>query len=112
MFNSFRTRISPHAFEKILPFSSTLKSTSPLLEAQTAAVYYRARITDLKTGSLVMNTEPISAANWVLPGNAVVPIGLKLAIEKLEKGSYRLELAASDSMGRESEWRQVRFNIE
>jgi hypothetical protein len=75
------------------------------------AVYYRMRITDLKTGATVMNTEPISAAEFVVPGNGVVPVGLKLNTDKLEPGTYRLEVRASDSVGRESEWRQATFTI-
>ena len=76
------------------------------------AVYYRMRITDLKTGATVMNTEPISAAKFVVPGNGVVPVGLKLNTDKLEPGSYRLEVQASDSAGRESGWRAANFNIQ
>jgi hypothetical protein len=94
------------------PLSVYFEIYERLLETQTTVVSFRLRITDLKTGSLVMDTEPMSAANWVLPGNAVVPIGLKLATEKLDKGSYRLEVQASDSAGRESEWRQAIFTLE
>jgi hypothetical protein len=82
-----------------------------LLTDEKPDVYYRIRITDRRTGALVMNTEPMSAADWVLPGNVVIPIGLKLATEKLERGSYRLELQASDSAGRQTEWRQADFAI-
>ncbi len=69
------------------------------------------RISDQKTGTLVMNTEPMSAARWTVPGNAVIPVGLKLHTEELQKGSYRLEVQASDSAGHESAWRQVLFTI-
>lgn len=83
----------------------------PLLENEKPTVYYRVRITDLRTSALVINTGPMSAADWVIPGNAVIPIGLKLATEKLGAGSYRLEIQASDSAGRQSEWRQAAFAI-
>ena len=59
-----------------------------------------------------MNTEPMSAADWIVPGNPVIPIGLKIATEKLQKGSYRLEIQASDSAGRQTEWRQTNFTIQ
>jgi hypothetical protein len=83
----------------------------PLLETQTTLVSFWVKITNLKTNSLVMDTGSMSAANWVLPGNAVIPIGLKLNVEKLKPGSYRLEIQASDSAGRASEWRQATFEI-
>lgn len=103
---------APPRLGKHSPLFLYFEVYEPLPINQKPAVYYRAKITDLKTSALVMNTDPLSAADWVLPGNAVVPIGLKLATEKLEKGSYRLELQASDSAGRQTEWRQTTFTIQ
>ncbi|MGB9254920.1 MAG: hypothetical protein WCC25_08815, partial [Candidatus Korobacteraceae bacterium] len=60
----------------------------------------------------VMNTGPVSTADWFVPGNPVIPIGLKVATEKLHKGSYRLEIQATDSVGRQTEWRQANFTIQ
>jgi hypothetical protein len=93
------------------PLSIYFEIYEPLLERQTIAVWYRLRITDLNTGGPVMNTEPISTADWVVAGNTVIPIGLKLATEKLNRGSYKVEVQASDSAGHESEWRATKFNI-
>ncbi len=94
------------------PLSLYFEIYEPLLEANKVDVSYSLKITDLKTGSLVMNTGAMSAADWVIPGNPVIPIGLKLAIGKLPKGSYRLEIQASDSAGRQTERRQADFKIE
>lgn len=60
----------------------------------------------------MMNTEAISAADFAGPENGVVPIGLKLDTNALKPSSYRLEVQASDSAGRESEWRAANFNIQ
>lgn len=98
--------------QKGSPLSLYLEIYEPLLERQTTAVSFRLRITDVTTGALVMNTEPMSAADWMVPGNAVIPIGLELATGKLTKGLYRIEVQASDSAGRESEWRTAKFNIQ
>jgi hypothetical protein len=95
-----------------IPLSVYFEIYEPLLNTNKVDVSYSLKITDRKTDSLVMNTGPMSAAGWVVPGNAVIPIGLKLAIEKLPPGPYRIELQASDSAGRESEWRQADFIIE
>ena len=75
------------------------------------AIYYRMRITDLKTGATLMNTAAIPAADYVPPGNSVVPVGLKLDTNKLKPSSYRLEVQASDSTGQESEWRGAEFKV-
>jgi hypothetical protein len=84
----------------------------PQIETPGAVVYYRWRIIELKTGSIAMSSGTMSAADWVIPGNVVVPIGLQLDTKKLRKGSYQLEVQASDSAGRESEWRSAKFNIQ
>jgi hypothetical protein len=94
------------------PLSVYFEIYEPLLETNKADVFYSLRITDLKAGALVMNTGPISAADWVAPGNAVVPIGLKLDTDKLGPSSYRLEVQASDSAGRQSEWEEANFNVD
>ena len=83
----------------------------PQLGTHGKGIYYRWRITDQKSGSVAMNSEPISAADWIVPGSAVVPIGLKVDADKLPKGNYKLEVQASDSAGHESEWRQAGFVI-
>jgi len=93
------------------PLSVYFEIYEPLADTDKVDVSYSLKITDLKTGSLVMNTGAMSAADWVVPGNVVIPIGLKVAIEKLPPGSYRLEIRASDSAGRQSEWRQTSFAI-
>ena len=37
-------------------------------------VSYRMKITNLKTGATVMNTDPISTADFVVPGDSVLPM--------------------------------------
>ncbi len=93
------------------PLSVYFEIYEPLLEANKVDVSYSLKITDLKTGSLVMNTGPMSVADWIVMGNSVIPIGLKLAIEKLPNGYYRLEIQVSDSAGRQTGWRQANFTI-
>ncbi|MGC2108325.1 MAG: hypothetical protein WA655_02340 [Candidatus Korobacteraceae bacterium] len=84
----------------------------PLLEEKREATYYEVKITDLRTGSLVMNTGRMSADAWVTQGNTVIPIGLKLTTDKLEKGSYRLAVQASDATGQQTDWRQIDFKFQ
>jgi len=84
----------------------------PLLAAQNPEVYFRLKITDLKDNTVVMNTEPTSAAQCVTPGNVVVPIALNVGTDKLPSGEYKLEVQASDSAGRTSEWRMGKFEVQ
>jgi hypothetical protein len=84
----------------------------PLLADRSAEVYFRMKITDLKDSTVVMNAEPTSAAQCVIPGNVVVPIALKVDTDKLSSGSYKIEVQASDSAGRTTEWRMAKFEIQ
>jgi hypothetical protein len=80
--------------------------------AQAGAVYYRWRVIDEKASSTVMNTGPMNAADWIVPGSAAIPIGLKVDVDKLQTGAYRLEIQASDSASRKSEWRAAKFKVQ
>ena len=93
------------------PLSVYFEIYKPAPDASDAAIHYRVRITDLETDATVMNTEPTSAADYVIPGSSVVPIGLKLDTNNLRPGLYRLEVQASDSAGHKSEWKQASFVI-
>jgi hypothetical protein len=104
--------VNPSRLPKHAPLYLYFEVYQPTSDTQAAGVFYQLRITDLKTGSLVMNTGPVSAADWIVPGNLVIPIGLKVATEKLHKGSYRLEIQATDSAGRQTEWRQTDFAVQ
>lgn len=84
----------------------------PLLADRSAEVYFRMKITDLKDGTLVINAGPTSAAPCVTPGNVVIPIALKVDTDKLQSGQYKIEIQASDSAGRTTEWRMAKFEIQ
>ena len=84
----------------------------PLLADRGAEVYFRMKITDLKDGTLIMNAGPTSAAQSVISGNVVIPIALKVDTDKLPSGSYKIEVQASDSAGRTTEWRMAKFEIQ
>ena len=84
----------------------------PLLREEKTEVYMHLRVTNLKGGSVVLDSGPMSATSWVLPENTVIPVGFSLGTENLDKGNYRLDVQASDAAGRASSWRQANFTIE
>jgi hypothetical protein len=99
-------------FEKGNPAWLYFEIYEPMLEQkQPPAVSFRVKVTDLKKGSVTMDTGPMSAAKWIRQGNAAIPVGVRTAINKLHRGRYRLEVQASDSAGRASLWRQAEFTI-
>jgi hypothetical protein len=85
----------------------------PLLAtAPSTTVEFRIRIIDLKTGELRSDSPPVSATPYVKPGSAVIPIGRRTNISNLPKGSYRLDVQATDSTGKATPWRSVNFTVE
>ncbi len=83
----------------------------PLLEKESTEVRFEVRVTNVDTGEMQINSGPISAAKSVQRGNAVVPIAVGLDMKKLRKGSFKVEVRASDSAGRETPWQRAEFRV-
>jgi hypothetical protein len=85
----------------------------PLLEAGSAtAVTIQERVVDLKTGESVSDPGFISATPYAKPGSALIPIGRGMHISNLPDGSYRLDVRAVDSAGKQTDWRSANFTVE
>jgi hypothetical protein len=85
----------------------------PFLVGQTpATVQVQMRVVDLKTGELESDSQFISATPYVKAGSPVIPIGRGIDISKLPKGSYRLDVQATDSAGKSTPWRTANFTVE
>jgi len=69
------------------------------------------RIVDAKTGALLNDPRPMSAAPY-WKGSAIIPIGWGFDISKVPKSTYRLDVRATDSKGRSTDWRSVNFSVE
>ena len=67
-------------------------------------------VIDRKSGDKKMESS-VAAAD-AKPGNALVPVGLKLPVDTLPPGSYRLELKAMDSAGNTSQPRTADFEVQ
>lgn len=70
------------------------------------------RIVDRKTGEQKVDTGLMNMKNSVRPDNPVIPVGLKLPVETLTAGIYRVELKAMDSAGRASTIRAADFEVQ
>ncbi len=84
-----------------------LRASGPAMTVQTEL-----KITDVKTGQLEVDTGSRSAADWTEPGKSVIHIAEQIAVDKLPKGSYRLEVQATDSAGKSTAWRSANFTVE
>ncbi len=69
-------------------------------------------IIDLKTGKPVLGGRDINAAPFLEKGSSMMPVGLKVPIDKLDPGSYRIDLQARDAAGHKTQIRSVAFEAD
>lgn len=75
------------------------------------SLQFRLRVFERTLGELKSDSQPVSVAlsNWKDP---TIPIGLKIAVDKLPPGSYRVEVNASDTTGGSPLVRNADFEVE
>ena len=83
-----------------------------LLTQPPATVEIQMRILDRKTGKLMSDSQLIDATPYVTAGSPVIPIGRRMDIGELPKGSYRLDVRANDSAGKTTAWRTAKFTVD
>ena len=70
------------------------------------------RVIDRQTGQPKEDLGSFSLANFIRPGNPVVPVAFNLPGASLPPGSYRLEVTAAHSPGTDSVVRTADFEVE
>jgi len=70
------------------------------------------KVLDRKTGQAKIDSGMVTAASFIQKGSPVIPVGLKLPVNTLDPGSYRVELVAIDSAGNHSTTRTADFEME
>jgi VWFA-related protein len=84
----------------------------PLLaSASPPKIGFGYRIFDRATNKEMFFTGVMPADQFIHAGNAVVPLGLKVAVKDLPPGGYRLMLQAADAAGNKAPNRSVDFDI-
>jgi VWFA-related protein len=83
-----------------------------LADAKPPGVGVRLRVLDRKTGEQKEDSGLVNMAKAIQPGNAMIPVGLRLPTDKLAAGAYRLELSAADTAGHKAGVRSTDFDLE
>jgi len=100
-------------FKKTDPAMVYLEIYEPLLTGSNPPqVGLEFKIVDVKTGQAKMDAGVTKTQDAIRAGNPVVPMGLKVPVDRLEPGSYRLELKALDSAGNKSTVRAAEFVVD
>ena len=115
------TPLVSHGFEFVPCGTNHLKKSGPgafyfeiydpqLLAANPPQLEMQLQIIDVKTGS------PKVAAKGPIPeikaGSPVVPLGMKIPLDSLAPGAYRIELRAMDSAGNATPLRTLAFQVD
>jgi hypothetical protein len=69
-------------------------------------------VVDRKTGATKFDTGLTNVGPAIRAGNPVIPMALKLPLDKLEPGSYRVELKALDTAGQKAKPSSADFEVE
>jgi hypothetical protein len=69
------------------------------------------RIFERSTNKQVFFTDVVRADDFIQKGNSVIPVGLKVKVDGLKPGSYRLVMQAVDSAKNHAPDRSVDFDI-
>src|SRR5467141_968591 len=84
----------------------------PLLTSATAPVVGMGyRIFERSTNKQVFFTEVVRADDFIQKGNSVIPVGMKVKVDDLKPGSYRLMMQAVDSAKNHAPDRIVDFDV-
>ena len=75
-------------------------------------VGWEVKVLDTKSGQAKFDSGLTTAESFMLKGNPVIPLGLKLPVNMLDPGSYRVELSARDSAGNKCTPRIAEFQVE
>jgi len=70
------------------------------------------RIVDKKTGQQKLDVGVTDTKELIKAGNPLVPVALRLPLDTLPPGSYRVDLRAGDTLNHTTEFRSAEFEVE
>ena len=70
------------------------------------------RIVDKKSGQQKLDVGVTDTKELIKPGNPLVPVALRLPLDTLPPGSYRVDLRAGDTLNHTTDFRSAEFEVE
>ncbi|HEX5424122.1 MAG TPA: hypothetical protein VFW94_11275 [Candidatus Acidoferrales bacterium] len=84
---------------------------SLLKSAPATTVQVRMRIINTTAKMLETDTGFRSAADWMRAGDSTIHVSQQIAVDKLQKGTYQIQVQAKDSAGGSTAWRTATFTV-
>jgi hypothetical protein len=103
---------SDHRFKQQESLGTYLEVYAPALaSAQPPAMQFQFQIRERNTSQVKMNSGLMNLAPMVRMGNPIVPVGLRVPLQSLAPGAYRIEFLAADATGNKTPVRSAEFDI-
>ena len=100
-------------FKKTDPAMLYLEIYEPLLTGPNPPqVALEFKIVEVKSGTAKLDAGIRKTEDAIRPGNPVVPMGLRVPVDKLDPGTYRVEMKGLDSAGNVSTVRTAEFVVD
>jgi hypothetical protein len=100
-------------FKSNEPAEIYLEVYDPLLVGEKPPkVLLQYSVLNLKSGERKLDVSITNTESSVIAGSRVVPLGLKLPVDSLTPGAYRVEIRALDMAGNSSPTRTAEFQVE
>ncbi len=105
--------VASYRFHKKEPAGMYVEVYEPLLlQPDPPKVALEVKIVDLKSGQAKLDAGFADTQHSMHAGNPVIPLVLRLPLERLDPGQYRVVLRAVDSAGNSSQPRSAEFVVE
>ena len=81
-------------------YEPLMQEEAPAQPAQPVQVGAVLRILDRASGAQKLDSGGVDLTNFLRAGNPVAPVGLKVPLDNLTAGAYKVEIKVLDSAGR------------
>jgi hypothetical protein len=99
-------------FQQSEPLFAYFEVNEPSGAQPSDKVTVEMRILNPTSGAVLAKFAPLDASIYQVAGSSVLRIARTIPIRQLPKGSYRLQVRATDSAGASTPWRMADFTVE
>jgi hypothetical protein len=100
-------------FRRGEPLFAYFEVHQPLYAGESATtIQTRLKIINVTTGEINVDTGPRNATSSTRPIDQLIPVAEEIAVDKLGRAAYRMEVYVTESAGKSNVSRSANFSIE